>query len=479
MSGFQAAPLLRPRPNIGSLLDIPCGRYHKGRYGDNILNGGFSNFIGMGGRGNSFKTAIALSMSLRVLSRQPETSFVLYDTENTFGWDRIEDMVNAAGNMNYDEAVDQGRIILTSAVEHSGEEWWHLIRQERDARVKDEKKLRKATPFIDREGKPITNFPLRIHFLDSMSQLETGAIAEIYEKNKIDDSAANTDAMRGAAIKTRMIMQVPTVTAQGGMALVATAHVGDEIKVDPYAPAKQQLASMKKGLKFKNTPEKFTFLSSNCWLVTEAKPLLNQSSKAPEYPADGFKDAVGDTDLQEISLLNVRSKSGPTGHTFTLIVSQTEGLLPSLTEFHYLKSRKDKFGLVGPEGIHKDWRVALYPDPLLKRTTVRQQVREDKRLARALEITSELAQIYDYWPDFPRQDMVQPDQLRSRLESMGYDWNLLLDTRGYWTFDHYESDVKPLSTMDLIDMYHGRYVPFWYPDKEKLKTEVKSDEKSA
>jgi hypothetical protein len=183
----------------------------------------------------------------------------------------------------------------------------------------------------------------------------------------------------------------------------------------------------------------------------------------------------GDTDLQELTLINVRSKSGPTGHTFKLIVSQTEGLLPSLSEYHYLRSRKDKFGLEGPEGVHKDYRLALYPDVVLKRTTVRDVIDTDERLQRALEITSELGQIYDYWSDFPRNEMVEPKELYERLKVMGYDWNLLLDTRGYWTFDHYDSELRPLSTMDLINMYHGRYIPFWYPDKEKLKVKKEKE----
>lgn len=469
MAGFTPAPHIRPRPCIGSLMDIPCGRYHEGKHGDMILNGGFSNFLGMGGRGNTFKTTLALSCSLRVLDRIPESNLTVFDTEITFAWDRIEDLASRYPRFDYQEAEEAGRIVLTSAAEHSGNDWWQVIRDLAEERAKAKKKIMKATPFLDKQSNSIPGFPPEIHLLDSMSQLQTDAIDEIYQKNAIDASAANTDALRGAAIKTRLVMQVPQVTAAGGITLVATAHVGDEMKLDPYAPSMQKLAFLKKGLKFKNVPEKFTFLTSNCWVVTDASLLINKTSKAAEYPLDGFKDNSGDTDLQELTLINVRSKSGPTGHTFKLIVSQTEGLLPSLSEYHYLRSRKDKFGLEGPEGVHKDWRLALYPDVLLKRTTVRDVIDGDERLQRALEITSELGQIYDYWSDFPREDMVAPKELYEKLKEMGYDWNLLLDTRGYWTFDHYDSELRPLSTMDLINMYHGRYIPWWYPDKDKLK----------
>jgi hypothetical protein len=457
-------------------MDIPCGRYHKGKHGDMILNGGFSNFIGFGGRGNTFKTALALANSLRVLDRYDQSRLTIYDTEITFSIDRIEDMATRFKNLDYIDAVETGRIMLTSAAEHSGNAWWKIVRDQAEERMKDSKKLKKATPFLDMKKEPIKAFQPEIHFLDSMSQLQTDAVEEIYAKHEIDAGAANTDALRGAAIKTRLVMQVPQVTAGGGMTLLATAHVGDEMKLDPYAPAKQQLAFLKKGLKFKNTPEKFTFLTSNCWVVTDASPLINKGTKAPEYPLPGFNDAVGDTDLQELNLINVRSKSGPTGHTFKLIISQTEGLLPSLSEYHYLKERKDKFGLIGPEGVQKSWRLVLYPETLLKRTTVRDVIDDDVRLQRALEFTSELCQIYEYWPDFERKDIVEPQALYDKLIELGYDWNVLLDTRGYWTFDHYENEVPPLSTMDLINMYHERYVPFWYPDKDKLKIKLKDND---
>lgn len=462
MSTLQPAPRMRPRPCIGSLMDIPAGQYQTGYYGDQILNGGFSNFIGFAGRGNTFKTALATSISMIVLARYAEAQFIPYDTEMTASWDRFRQLSARYPQIDFDQDCESGRILLTSSAEHSGNEWWHIIREEAKERQKSAKKYQKKTPFVDNKGNPIQAFTPRVHFLDSMSQLQTDAIDEIHDKNEIDASAANTDAMRSAAIKTRLVQQVPQVTMGSGMTLIATAHLGDEVKVDPYAPATHQLQFLQKGVKFKNVPEKFTFLTSNCWVITKAAPLINRNTKASEYPRQGFNDVAGDTDLQELTMINVRNKFGPTGHIFTLIVSQNEGLLPSLSEYHYLKSRKDKFGLLGPEGIHKDYRVALYPEVLVKRTQVRDLLEKDARLARALEITTEMAQIYNYWTSYPVDEMITPEQLRENLEKKGYDWNRLLDTRGYWTFDHYENEVPPLSTMDLLNMYFDRYQPFWY-----------------
>jgi hypothetical protein len=52
----------------------------------------------------------------------------------------------------------------------------------------------------------------------------------------------------------------------------------------------------------------------------------------------------GDLDLNQVSLRQLRGKSGMTGFVLNLIVSQTEGVLPSLSEFHYLKDQCDRFG---------------------------------------------------------------------------------------------------------------------------------------
>ena len=63
---------------------------------------------------------------------------------------------------------------------------------------------------------------------------------------------------------------------------------------------------------------------------------------------------------------------------------------------------------------------------------------------------------------------------------MGYDWDKLLETRGYPLIDNYNEDYPPyLSTPDLLDMYLGKYHPWWYPtdgiknpclDKDKNKS---------
>lgn len=470
---FEPAPELRPRPCLGSLMDIPAGEYYTGKYGDQILSGGFPNFIGVGGRGNTHKTTQSLSLILIVLSRYENASAVFYDTENTASYFRIMDIAKTFG-IDTDKLFDEYRMILTASAQYSGNEWWSKVREESRERIKDKKKLQCETPFLDRKGNPIYAYPPRIHFLDSLSEFETDQIDELHDKYNIDDAAINTEAARSGLIKTRMIRQIPDVTAASGMSVLATAHVGDETKMDPYAPSKKKLSFLKTGLQFKNVPEKFTMLTSILWYINDASALVNRNTKAPEYPKERQNEAAGETELMEVDLISLRSKISKSGHLLKLVVSQEEGLLPHLSEFHYLKKRPDNFGFLAPEGRGgQDRRLAIYPDEVLRRTNVRDKINADPRLQRALEITSELAQIKDYWHFDHNSEFVDPADLYQRLIDLGYEWDKLLDTRGYWTYDHYTNPVPPLSTKDLINMYHGRYIPFWYPEKKAIEQNVK------
>jgi uncharacterized protein YtpQ (UPF0354 family) len=53
----------------------------------------------------------------------------------------------------------------------------------------------------------------------------------------------------------------------------------------PQAPVKK-LQHLKNGDKIKGVTDQFFFLMSNCWHAYNASPLLNQSTKGPEYPLD-------------------------------------------------------------------------------------------------------------------------------------------------------------------------------------------------
>ena len=65
--------------------------------------------------------------------------------------------------------------------------------------------------------------------------------------------------------------------------------------------------------------------------------------------------------------------------------------------------------------------------------------------------------------------MCTPKELYEDIKKLGYDWNVLLDTRGYWTIDQYTNKVPFLSTVDLLKMRKGLYTPYFLKDNKEKK----------
>ena len=139
-------------------------------------------------------------------------------------------------------------------------------------------------------------------------------------------------------------------------------------------------------------------------------------------------------------------------------------MLPALSEFHYCKTN----GRWGLGGNDRNYWLDLYPDVKLMRTTVRGKLDNDPLLARAMNITSEMLQISQYWPAFPKELLCTPAQLYEDLKKLGYDINDLLNTRGWWTLNNKDYHVPMLTTLDLLKMRVGQYFPYWMnPDKTR------------
>ena len=54
-----------------------------------------------------------------------------------------------------------------------------------------------------------------------------------------------------------------------------------------------------------------------------------------------------------------------------------------------------------------------------------------------------------------------PKELYDGLIAQGYDWNVLLATRGYWMFSNDKQDTNFLVTYDLLRMLKSEYIPYW------------------
>lgn len=465
---LQASPNIRPYLNLGCLLDIPTGKYHTGKHGESILNGGLSYVTGVGGRGNTYKSTLAHFMNLRSLDRYLNAHGSVYDCEPPSVTPlRMTQLAAAMENIAGEDLVDAGRLLITDSTMMLGNEWFAQIKNFCKMKTSKEhlKQYTGTTPFIDKNGNAIKSWIPSIVENDSLSMMPIEVVENIYDKNEIGASGANVEALKSSGAKSQMLMQTPHLTGSSGLYMIFTAHAGDDLALDPYAPPQKKLTFLKNKLKFKQVPEKFTFLTNNLWLCLNAQVLQNQSTKGPEYPRDPNDNLKGDTDLQLITVMNLRAKNGPSGLPFELIASQSEGILVGLSEFNYIKS-SDRFGLGGHD---RSYFLELVPDVAMQRTTVRSKIREHASVQRALEITSELCQITNLWHDVNSSLLCGADELYAKLKEKGYDWDLLLNTRGYWVYDEaVTADTKPfLSTMDLLKMRVGDYHPWWYNDVAK------------
>lgn len=458
--------------NTGACLDIPTGEWIRGTHDQMILNGGIGFITGIVGPGNCGKTTLMRFFKLTAIARciqtVPDLFDSSYDTEVNTHEGRneklsfsIEVFRERSAMLEGNSIIDEGIWQITDKSVYSGNEFFEEMKNYLKAKRDDKRGKRYDTCFLSRDGvTPMKTMTPSFNDIDSLSHFVTSDVEKIMNDTELGESAGNTMFMRQGLAKSRMLMELPSLSAGGFQYFLFTAHIGKEI-VMPAGPGtpppRKQLQHMPGGEVIKGVTNNFFYLLHNCWMVTSSRPFLNQSTKAPEYPFEPGDEVQGDLDLMIMTLKQLRGKNGESGFNVEVLTSQREGVLPSLTEFHYIK-RMDRFGL---EGNDRDYALSLCPDVRLSRTKVRKICREDKRVQRALEITSQLCQMYEFQP-FLKDKLMKPDELRKALEEKGYDWEMILtQTRGWNTFNDEEHPGYLWTTMDLCRAARGEYHPYW------------------
>lgn len=468
VSPFTPAPSVKVMINVGALFDITTGTYITGKHGESILNGGLAALTGVVGIGNNFKTTITNYQLFTAMSRMANSSGNAYDTEVNIHESHLKEFIARIPEFKGEDVLDTGRWVVTDKTIYSGNKWNEVFRTFVEDKIKNKDKWSVTTPFLDRDGKSLIKIILpTFTLLDSFTEFETDDVTKMQDANELGDSGGNTIHMRQGLAKLRFLMEAPKLNSASYNYMAMTAHIGKESTMQSAGGGREvpivKLKHLKNGDKIKGTTDKFTFITHNCWHCYNATPLLNDSTKGPEYPRYSTDTHKLDTDLNVVMVRNLRSKSGPTGMALSLLVSQSEGVLPSLTEFHHIKEQ-NRYGL---EGSLQNYALSILPDVKLSRTTVRGKIDSDPKLCRALNITSEMCQISYLWHKLPEHLQCSPKELYEDLIALGYDWDLLLATRGWWTYDNDKHEVPFLSTMDLLKMRAGEYHPYWYPIAKK------------
>jgi hypothetical protein len=484
---FKKAPKLRPQLNVGSVFDIPNGRYYFGKYGESILNGGVAFFTGVAGKGNTFKSTLMHYMVLTILDRYRSAVSNVYDTEMSLTNER---MYQLAQHMPYISGVDlekEDRLLITDSTAMIGEVWFEALKAYGEEAISKEKikANTRTTPFLNKEaGGFYTAVKPFISEVDSLSMLTTSTTQDVFDDVEVGHKDTNISAMTDARIKTQLINQLPTFCASHGVYVLMSAHVGKQHKLDSRAPPSTQLKFLGTESSFKNVPEKFSFLTNNLYYVLNVS-IMQSNDKTSEFPKNRDDKQNGDTDLQLLTVKNLRAKNGPTGMPVEIVVSQNEGVLMGLTEFNLIKSL-DRFGL---GGNLQNYYLEILPSVSLSRTTIRGKLEKDQKLKRAMEITAELGYMYHIGyrtentiekspsleEELDRDLSCTAKELYDDLKAKGYDWDVLFNTRGYWVFQEDADGLPPfLSTMDLLRMRAGLYHPYWIPKPMLMATNAEA-----
>lgn len=472
---FKPADPFHPMPNTGTILDISAGRWVEGDRGQSILNGGVAPFFGIGALPNSFKTTLAAGMAAAVLRVFDRSVMHAHDTETTMQHARIEQLVrrsmsSLAGNYKTpDSLTESGRLFFTSSVDYDGTELFDLLKQFCLDRAKNEKKI-KLEIINPATGKNFEMYNPVFEFWDSFSGLKTKDAKEKQAKAHVGTSEGNMLAMNFNKGKSDIVEQLPDLTAKNGVYVLITAHVGQKYELDPYKPGVKPLKWLKGDVKLKRIPENTTFNTGNFYVISSVNPLAEKGIDV--FPRTANDKDLKSSDLIDVCVSNLRGKYGPDNIPFPIVVSKIEGWIPEMSNFLYLR-QEGKYGIVGND---QHYALALTPDIKMRRTTVRTVFRENPKVIRAALILMEMCFMFRYTGGEYANYECTPEELYTDLKNMGYDWDLLLDTRFWFApVDSPDYKIPYISTMDLLKMRNGEYHPYWYPVKQKDLNTMKVD----
>lgn len=481
---IQAKPFY-PMPNTGTIMDISAGHWVDGVHGQSILNGGLALFSGIGALPNMFKSTLAAAMGGALLRAFPTAIVHAHDTETTMQQSRVERLMRAGmelglGEVNDGESLTQeGRLFFTTSVDHDGTELFDILKEMCKERHNDKSQQLELEILDPNTGKPYMYYHPIMEFWDSLSGLKTKDAKEKMAKSDVGTKDMNMLAMNFNMGKSQIVEQAPDLTAKHGVYLCFTAHVGQKYELDPYKPSVRKLRWLGGEVTLKRVPENTTFNTGNFYVITKVAPMSDGGTD--QFPRTPDEKSLKSPDLIEVTLVNQRGKFGFSNLPLPLAFSQSDGLLAALSNFIYLREN-GKYGIVGNDRFYA---LALTPDIKMQRTTVRTVFRENYSVAHASLILLEMHYMFTRQLDMYVRYLCEPTELYEDIKNMGYDWDLLLNTR-FWhgPLNKSKDDIPYLSTMDLLKMRLGEYHPYWYPIAKKdlkplkVKEDVKEKPKS-
>lgn len=449
--------VVRPKFQVQTLIDHALGEYERGDDGDYYLNGGVANVIAISGRGNVFKSTILDYLFAVIMARYDIGWGNKFDSEVSAQLSRVEMAMRSA--LRYlgieadpdikimAELIARGHYNLVGADVLPGEKWYATyMRDEVEDRFKEYCKGKdlRETPFPDAIRKANRKMlDPWFYALDSASEWHTGALEDKHRKSEVGSSDQNILNANDAMHKANMMGRWPVMSARGNYYIGFTVHLTDGMAMGGQdANTGKLLDDFKGETKFAGVPRRAVTFLTNSFLVATSSGECKQpqtydkrtGTSEPMFPTQRSKGmASSSNDLKIIRYTQFRAKSGPTGVKMDLLFSQEEGFLADLTNWYYLKEV-----LPGDYGFKRSghfYELDILPGTKFQRTTVRDQLDEDPKLCRAMQITAALGWMQNNWHTLPARFQITPQELHDKIVEAGYSWDEILEgTVENWTF---------------------------------------------
>lgn len=477
----RAAPV-KVAMNVFSIFDALTGEWHQGPDGEYYCVGGLYHNTAFAGGPNVGKTQIALHFFATAMSRYYTSEGHVADTEGTCPASRINRVAKAIRDGilftvfdEHDPDNSNARCDLLDGTTMFINEWFDTMLKLADERTKkrQNKKDRVTLPWRAANNGITYVLPAYISMVDSWTEARIEGAEELATNKGVDDSSGNTEYMYDGRVKGRILSQSPKLQVKGDIFCIYTASVDEKIEMGgmPGQAPKKQMAYMDGGLSLKKVSNQFKKMTTSIWWFRMPKPLYKGTAtadKVPKYPYDKDDVFVGNTDLEYVIFSNTRGKNGGSGVTYELVKSQRDGIKPGLSELNHCiewgsKDQGLKWYGISDAGQYQ-YTMDLMPDVKWRNTTIRKMLDDDAKLRRAVELTAWMKlEFYAVQEPLALELKCTPKELYDDIKALGYDWDILLDTRGYWLYEELAKGQKPfLSIMDLLRMRKGLYHPKWY-----------------
>jgi hypothetical protein len=459
----------RPRPfiNTGGPLDMITGKFVPAADGSWILSGGLGATTAIVAEANRFKSTLLHGCAINALARWPESEYLNNDTEYAaVDKDRLANM----SDLYLDDPVKRiphiedlkERISIFDPTTPQGESldaFVDHIKGVTEEKIKRYKDYEVETEVLD----PETMKPMRM-LLPTFGAIDSWSESMVRQMNVKNDSFdANTEMKEQRTMhmeegwqKARLLRQIPSICAKGGIYLLMTGHMGKKIAIGT-TPNKKDMAFMGQDEAVKGMSNKFYFLMSSMIKISNTAPLTDKSDRRlSEYPS---ADGIAGTELQQLQLTLVRCKNAASGNQTQLVSSQKFGLLTGLSYYDYLRNNK-YHGLGSPNKV----RSPFLGDLNIGRTKIFDAV-NDYKVRRALEITYQHSVIQSSWTLMgqPVDCSIPIEVLAEKLmTSNSYAVDDILNSRGWWTYRGAKVDREYLSFFDILSIIENKYRPKWF-----------------